>query len=134
MIGIEALVSLLTMLRLPRVAALVLSVLLMESRPMSLGEISAVTGYAKSHLSSALKLLESSSLVERVVTGKKVVFRPRKKAVELLLRKHLQDIRKALNEVRSKLNTSSLSESIDKVDVWFKEIIRELGGEDVWYS
>ncbi len=131
MMGVEVLASLLTMLRLPKVAALALSVLLVESRPMSLSEISKATGYAKSHLSEALKLLESSSLVERVVRGRRVAFRPRKKAVELLLRKHLQDLRRSLNEVRSKLSTLPLTKSLDKVDVWFLEIIKQLGGEEM---
>ncbi len=132
MVGVEALASLLTLLRLPKVAALVLSVLLIESRPMSLSEISIATGYAKSHLSSALKLLESSSLVERVVYGKKVLFKPRKKALENLVRKHMEDISRSLGNVRAKLtDIPSLEKSIEKIDIRLRELLNQLGGDDV---
>jgi DNA-binding transcriptional regulator GbsR (MarR family) len=131
MVGVDALASLLTLLRLPKVAALALSVLLIESRPMSLSEISSATGYAKSHLSSALKLLESSSLVERVVYGREVLFKPRKEALERLVRKHVEDISSSLSNVKAKLtDIPSLSRSIEKIDIRFKELLNQLGGDD----
>ena len=129
--SLDALASLLMRLDLPRVASLALAALIVASRPLSLSELSDRTGYAKSHLSYAVKLLERSYLVERIIMGKQIRFRAKREALEEVIRKHIVDLRASVVNAKSKLkNLPTVEESMEKIDNRFRELIRQLGGED----
>ena len=100
----DPLVNLLVMLRLPFVAALVFSTLIRESRPLTLNELAEATGYARSHVYSALRFLEERHLIERIrIRDKKHLFRARAKGVIALVREHLSEIHMYLRSVADEL-------------------------------
>ena len=131
MLSLDAIASFLLRLDLPKVASLTLASLIIASKPLSLSELSERTGYAKSHLSYAVKLLERSSLIERVVIGKQIRFKAGKEALEEAIRKHLIDLRTSVINARTKLdNFPSIEETMEKIDIRFQDLIKQLGGED----
>jgi len=129
--SLDAIASLLMRLDLPRVASLTLATLLIASEPLSLAELSERTGYAKSHLSYAVKLLERSSLIDRVVVGKQIMFKAKKEALEEVIRRHLMDLRNSLANAKTKLkNFPSIEKTMEKIDISFQDLIKQLGDED----
>ena len=129
--SLDAIASLLMRLDLPKVASLTLAALLIASEPLSLAELSERTGYAKSHLSYAVKLLERSSLIERIVIGKQIRFRAKREALEEAIRRHLMDLRNSLANAKTKLkNFPSIEKTMEKIDIRFQDLIKQLGDED----
>ncbi len=129
---VGALVKLFTLLKLPPVAAVVLSTLLTAEEPMGLKELSEVTGYAKSHLSMALKLLENGSLVERVISGKKARFRARKEAVERLIKRHLRELRRRISQsIQEMSDVPAIRETLEEIDREVQALIKRLGGDEL---
>ena len=129
--SLDAIASLLMRLDLPKVASLTLAALLIASEPLSLAELSERTGYAKSHLSYAVKLLERSSLIERVMIGKQIRFRAKREALEEAIRRHLMDLRNSLANAKTKLkNFPSIEKTMEKIDISFQDLIKQLGDED----
>ncbi len=109
----DPLVNLLTMLRLPFAAALVLSTLIRKGRPLALSELVEATGYAKSHLSLALRLLEEKYLIERIrVRGRRHLFRARAEGVVALVREHLSEIRAYLRSVADELEDEDVLSTV----------------------
>lgn len=97
---LEILVKLLELFGLPLVAARILSVLLMEGRPLSLEELSRRTGYVKSHVSTALRYLEEKLLIERIYgKRRKLIIRLREGALRDLVREHIERIKTSIHEV-----------------------------------
>jgi len=123
----KSLKGLLTLLRLPPAAAEVLSTLLTERKALTLTELTELTGYAKSHISTALQMLESAYLVERSVYGKKHVFKARVDVIQELITKHLIAIRTRISQTLSEIDVSTkLYETLQKIDMEFDEIIKKL--------
>lgn len=119
-------VKFLVLTGLPIAAASILAVLLKEKRPMDLNELSSLTGYAKSHLSTMARLLEEKKLIERIrLRGKKVLFRAKKEAVSSILWNHLYELKEALQNASHELGIHvelrclehSLSELLKKLEV-----------------
>jgi len=129
---VDALVSLLTTLRLPIAAAMALSVLLRSGRPMALSELSEATGYAKGHLSTVLRLLEEKSLVERVrVSGRKLLFRARVEGLRALLKEHLNELKAYLRSVAEELGDESLASVARAVEPELHAMLNRLDDEEV---
>ncbi|RLG78910.1 MAG: hypothetical protein DRO10_01720 [Thermoprotei archaeon] len=123
----KSLKGLLTLLRLPPAAAEVLSTLLTERKALTLTELTELTGYAKSHISTALQMLEGAYLVERSVYGKKHVFKARVDVIQELITKHLIAIRTRISQALSEIDVSTkLYETLQKIDMEFDEIIKKL--------
>lgn len=91
---------LMMLLGLPPVATAIIATLLAEGRPLTLSELAEKTGYAKSHLSSALRILEEKLLVE-LKRGKRrsllVSLRPG--ALEKAVIDHIREIRENLKAI-----------------------------------
>jgi len=129
--SLDAIASFLMRLDLPRVASLTLATLLMASEPLTLTELSERTGYAKSHISYALRLLERASLIERIASGRQVRFRAGGEALERAIRRHITDLRTSVIRARRKLrNFPSIEKTMEKIDIRFQNLIKQLGVED----
>ncbi len=121
------LVKFLVLTGLPVAAASILAILLVESRPMDLNELSRLTGYAKSHLCTMARLLEERRLIERIrLRGKRVLFRARKEAIVAILRSHISELRDALRSASSELDI--YRESIVRLEHGLTELLKKLGG------
>ncbi len=127
-------IKLLRLLGLPLAAASALTVLLLESRPLSLSELSKKTGYAKSHLSNAIRLLEEKLLIERIVLPKKkVLFKAEKRALIKLLRNHLAELRSSLQNVIDNVKARDiLTHEVHLLEKSLYELIKMLGGGNVY--
>jgi len=125
----DPLVNLLTMLRLPFAAALVLSTLIRKGRPLALNELAEATGYAKSHLSSALRLLEEKCLIERIrVRGRKYLFRAKSGSVISLLREHLGEIRAYLRFVANEFEDEDVLNAVRMLENELRSLLSRLEG------
>lgn len=118
---------LLKMLGLPTSAALAFAVLLLEVRPMSLDELCERTGYAKSHLSTSLRLLEEKLLTRRVFgRGRKVFFTVKKDALKMLLQEHLARLHSNISDVINELPDGSLSDELKVVKDGIGRLVEKL--------
>ncbi len=123
----DPLINLLTMLRLPFAAALVLSTLIREGKPLALNELVEATGYAKSHLSSALRLLEEKYLIERIrVRGRKHLFRARAEGVIALVREHLSEIRAYLRSVADEFEDEDILSAVRMLESELHSLLTKL--------
>ncbi len=123
----DPLINLFTMLRLPFAAALVLSTLIRERKPLALNELVEATGYAKSHLSSALRLLEEKYLIERIrVRGRKHLFRVRAEGVIALIRDHLSEIRAYLKSVAEEFEDEDILNAVRTLESELHSLLTKL--------
>ncbi len=123
----DPLINLFTMLRLPFAAALVLSTLIRERKPLALNELVEATGYAKSHLSSALRLLEEKYLIERIrVRGRKHLFRVRAEGVIALIRDHLSEIRAYLKSVADEFEDEDILNAVRTLESELHSLLTKL--------
>ncbi|WP_052833641.1 hypothetical protein [Staphylothermus hellenicus] len=105
----RSLVDLLMFLGLPGVAASALAVLIKESIPLSLNELSQKTGYAKSHLCTHLKHLAFNGLVKVKKVGRKKLFYTDGDTLARLILKHLSELKSRIDFAASETNNSELS-------------------------
>ncbi len=123
----DPLINLFTMLRLPFAAALVLSTLIRERKPLALNELVEATGYAKSHLSAALRLLEEKYLIERIrVRGRKHLFRVRAEGVIALIRDHLSEIRAYLKSVADEFEDEDILNAVRTLESELHSLLTKL--------
>lgn len=123
-----AILRLLKLLGLPTSAAVILTVLLLEVKPMSLSELSRKTGYAKGHLSTSLRLLEEKSLIERITTrGRKVLFDVKTGAISRLVREYLNRLYSNLQDTISELSNSNRVEDLKAVEEGIMGLLKRLG-------
>jgi len=126
---LEALVSLLRMLGMPTSSSIVLATLLLEARPMDLNELHERTGYAKSHLSSSLRLLEEKKLVERIIArGRRALFRARREALRKLLHEHLSELRRSIHGVIEELGGVEEDERLREIEENLLRILEGMEG------
>ncbi|WFO75099.1 helix-turn-helix domain-containing protein [Desulfurococcaceae archaeon MEX13E-LK6-19] len=106
---------LMMLLGFPPVAAAIVAILLAEGRPLTLSELAEKTGYAKSHLSSALRILEERFLVE-LKRGKRrsLLISLKPGAIEKVIMDHIREIRENLRAVLD-YTPSELSHGIDSL-------------------
>ncbi len=126
--SIDGLTAFFMKLRLPLAASIALSTLLREARPMSLGELSVATGYAKSHLSAALRLLEERSLVVRTHRrGRRIFFSAKSGVVKRLVREHLLDLKRGISRSLSELGESlPVKEGLRVVEKEIEALVKRL--------
>jgi DNA-binding transcriptional regulator GbsR (MarR family) len=126
---VDPLTNLFTVLRLPFAAALVLSILIRSGKPLALGELVEATGYAKSHLSSVLRLLEEKSLVERIrVSGRKYLFRARTEGMVTLIREHLSELRAHLRSIADELEDEDVINAVRVLESELHSLLTKLEG------
>ncbi|PNV81909.1 MAG: hypothetical protein C0179_00275 [Fervidicoccus sp.] len=82
-------------------AAVILKIILSSKVPLTFREIVEKTGYAKGHVSYALKQLEARKIIERIYEGRKVKFKLTENAISLLLIEHLSEMKKSLEPIVS---------------------------------
>ncbi len=111
----RSLITLLTFIGIPVAAASVITTLLHESRPLTLGDLSERTGYAKSHLSTHLKHLVNAGLVEVHRERGKIKYSIRKKAVVRLVHQHLHKLHVYIRQVSSEINDHDLRRELDEI-------------------
>lgn len=118
---------LLRILGLPTSAALAFAILLLEVKPLSLDELCERTGYAKSHLSMNLRLLEEKLLTRRILgRGRKVFFTVKKDALKRLLQEHITKLYSNINDVIDELPDETLSEELKVVRDCLSGLIEKL--------
>jgi len=123
----DPLTDLLIALRLPPAAASVLSTLMREMEPMTLGELAEATGYAKSHLSSAIRLLEEKSLVERLRDRRgRPLFRARERSLSKLVEERLREIHFYLRSVAAKTSSESVLDAVRVLETELSSLLRRL--------
>ncbi|AKG38679.1 hypothetical protein MA03_04440 [Infirmifilum uzonense] len=87
-------------LNLPRSSALILALLYAVRRPLNCSEIQSMTGYSKSAVSAALKVLESHRLVHKVKSGRRNHYSPSLTLPRLVAESHLMMLRSARDRIR----------------------------------
>jgi len=120
------------MVGLPAAAAAILATLLIESKPMDLDELSSKTGYAKSHLSSMLRLLEEKLLIEKIPgKSRKVYFKAKRDALTKIIHQHLRRIRNSLRDTLAELH-DGLTEfkELERIERELHELIKRLNGDE----
>ncbi len=120
-------VRFLVLIGLPLVAARILSVLIMEGRPLSLDELSRKTGYVKSHISTTLKYLEEKLVIEKIYgKRKKLMVKLKEGALKNLLMDHIEKLKNHINEIIEYMSYSEkridaiirdLSDVLEKLEV-----------------
>ncbi len=115
------------------VSATTLSILMEQDKALSFSEIVEKTGYAKSHVSYALRLLEEKGLVERVsMKRKKVFFKARSDAIKKVLVKHLSEIEALLAKSRfEECRNIEVCNQVEEVLSEINSILRRIRGENV---
>ncbi len=128
MLGIAVnIIKLLKMLGLPIAAAVILTVLLIESKPMSLDDLRRKTGYAKSHLSSSLRLLEEKLLIERIIgPRRRVWFCVKRDALLKLLREHFSELKDYLHSVISELEDGEYTRDLRAIEKGIGDFLEKL--------
>ncbi len=121
----KSIVSLLIFLGLPSVAATALAVLLTASEPLTLTELSNRTGYAKSHLSTHLRYLARSGLVEYVRKHGKAFYKARKEALLNLVHKHLEELKHHLAYINHEIRDAELNPLLNSLLNELSRIIRD---------
>ncbi len=126
-ITVNSVGRLLMLLGFPPVAAAIVAILLTEGRPLTLSELSEKTGYAKSHLSSALKLLEEKLLVElRRGKRRSLLVSLKPGAIEKVVRDHIKEICENLKTILE-YTPSELSRSIDSLIKELDSLVEKKG-------
>jgi len=131
----ESLVNLLMMLRLPFAAALVLSTLMHKRKPLALNELVEATGYTKSHLSSALRLLEEKHLIERRrVHGRKHLFQAKTEGLIILIYEHLSKIHTYLRSVMNELEDEDVLSIVCMLESELHSLLTKLERCERWLN
>lgn len=99
---------LLTSAGLPRSSAVVLAALYLFSRPLSSKELIQITGYSKSAISAATRMLESKRLIARHKLGREFTYKPRTTLGRALLELHASILEKARTHVAALRRNSYL--------------------------
>ncbi len=114
-------------LNLPKSSSLILALLYTLGRPLDCIEIQQATGYSKSAVSAALRVLESHRLVHRVKRGRRSAYAPSRSLARLLAEAHLRMLRSAREHLREiSKRTPELKDSIARLDSELFNVIRVL--------
>ncbi|MEZ0345861.1 MAG: MarR family transcriptional regulator [Infirmifilum sp.] len=84
-------------LNVPKSSAFILALLYAIRKPLDTSEIERITGYSKSAVSAALKVLESHKLVNRFRSGRRNLYLPSTPLPRLLAESHIRML-KSINE------------------------------------
>lgn len=93
---------------LPRSSAVVLAALYLFSRPLSSKELIQITGYSKSAISAATRMLESKRLIAKYKLGREFAYKPRMALGRALLELHASILEKARMRVAALRRNSHL--------------------------
>ena len=122
------LIYLFNFMGLPRVSALILAVLLIENRELSLNDLVSKTGYAKSHLSTAMKTLIAYGLIEYRNHGRRILYRVNKDGLINLLKNHIRSYKILLENASRYMNDHDLKRIVENLNSKLTLFLNETGG------
>ncbi len=133
--AVEELVSviakMLTMMGLPRSCARVLAVLYAVGVPLSVKELIDLTGYSRSSVFYAVKVLESDNLLLRMRKGRIVVYKPAVSLARLLVETQARLLERARRVISKLVESGHGHENIVRLERELRELaakLFELGG------
>ncbi|MEM1632443.1 MAG: hypothetical protein QXX83_09975 [Thermofilum sp.] len=108
----------------PRPSAVILSLLYLVDRPLDYGEISSLSGYSKSSVSQAMKILEHYHLVSRVKSKRKSAYMPSLPLRSALAELQVRVVESAAQGLRERGKRSpELSTRVEKLEKELKELV-----------
>ena len=123
--GPSSINRLMSLLGFSPVVAAVVSILLREGRPLTLSELAEKTGYAKSHLSYAIRVLEEKLLVELKRGKRRIVLVSLKpEGIEKIIREHIREIRENLKPLLE-FSSTDLSRRLDSLIKELDRVVEE---------
>ncbi len=129
--ALPALARLLHALGFPRCSARVLAALYLSDKPLTSKELIDITGYSKSSISAAMKMLEGRRLVHKLKQGRLGSYSPSVSLSQLFLEAQvnlLERTRAKMRELRSKAN-ASLSSRLEHLEGELAHLIFKLKGD-----
>jgi len=122
------LIYLFNFLGLPRVASFILAVLLIENRELSLNDLVLKTGYAKSHLSTAVRTLMAYGLIEYRNHGRRKLYRVNKDGLINFLKNHIRSYKVLLENASQYMRDHDLRRIVDNLNSKLTQFLKETGG------
>ncbi|PLJ77985.1 MarR family transcriptional regulator [Infirmifilum sp. NZ] len=114
-------------LNLPKSSAMVLALLYTLGKPLDCVEIQRVTGYSKSAVSAALRVLESHRLVHRFRSGRRNFYAPSIPLGRLVAEAHIRMLKTARERLREiSARAPELGERVALLDSELFKAIRSL--------
>ena len=129
--AVASISQLLTPLGLPRCCVKVLAALYASEVPLSGRELAEVTGYSKSAISTAVRLLERDCLIYRLKRGRESAYVPSVGIADLVLEaqaKLVERVRSRIRSLKSRVN-STLSSKLHLLDKELEILLTKLRGE-----
>jgi len=131
--ALPAISRLLHNLGFPKTCAQILAALYLSDRPLTSKELIEITGYSKSSISAAVKMLESRRLVHKFKHGRYGSYTPSVSLSQLFLEAQvnlLERARSRVSELRGRVN-SSLGARLERMEKELAHLITKLKGENV---
>ena len=117
----------------PKTCARILAALYFSDQPLTSKELIEITGYSKSSISAAVKMLESRRLVHKFKCGRYGSYAPSVSLSQLFLEAQvglLERTRSRVSELRGRVN-SSLGARLERMEKELAHLITKLKGENV---
>lgn len=130
--ALPVLSRLLHALGFPKGCARILAALYLSDKPLSSKELIEITGYSKSSVSAAVKMLEGKRLVRKFKHGRFGVYAPSISLSQLFLEAQIGLLNRARSRVRELKDrgNSSFSARLERVEKDLTRLIARLKGED----
>jgi len=128
--ALPVLARLLHALGFPKSCAKVLAALYLSDRPLTSKELIDITGYSKSSISAAMKMLEGRQLVRKLKRGRFGTYTPSVSLSQLFLEAQvnlLERARARVRELRGRAN-ASLSTRLEHLESELAHLISRLRG------
>jgi DNA-binding transcriptional regulator GbsR (MarR family) len=129
--ALPVLARLLYALGFPRSCARILAALYLSDRPLTSKELIDITGYSKSSVSAAMKMLEGRKLVRKLRQGRLGSYTPSVSLSQLFLEYQvslLKRTRARVRELRARAN-ATLREKLEHLELELERLISKLGGD-----
>jgi len=129
--AVASISQLLTPLGLPRSCVRVLAALYASEAPLSGRELAEVTGYSKSAISAAVRMLERNCLIYRLKRGRESAYVPSVGIADLVLEaqaKLIERVRSRIRSLKTRVN-STLSSKLHLLDKELEILLTKLRGE-----
>jgi|GEM_PF-1684687 len=129
--AVASISQLLAPLGLPRSCVRVLAALYASEAPLSGRELAEVTGYSKSAISAAVRMLERDCLGDRLERGRESAYVPSVGIADLVLEaqaKLVERVRSRIRSLKTRVN-STLSSKLHLLDRELEILLTKLRGE-----
>ncbi|MEM2372200.1 MAG: MarR family transcriptional regulator [Thermofilaceae archaeon] len=116
---------------LPRSSAIVLAALYLFSQPLSSKELIRITGYSKSAISAATRMLESKRLIARCKHGREFAYKPQTTLGKALLELHASILERARRHVAILLKNNNLLHELNlaSIENELNSLLNKFAGE-----